>query len=424
MRQIQNGSIEALLPRCLVKSADNLLASKVSAEGLLPVKISWNEGQINGIEVINFSPKASLKLVLPRLIEPHAHIDKAFTCSDGPNLKGTYADALAANLRELNTRTALEVRERAERSLELALKNGVRALRSHVDALGPEMYQTWEVLIDIQRDWKELIDLQLVLLAPVEYWNTLEGKSFATKIAKQGGLLGSVISPTFHKEESCFALIQMLKIADQLECGVDLHIDESSKCPAYGIKKLLKILDETKINIPITCSHLSSLAMIRPTALSDLAERLEYHSINVVALPFTNGWLLGKKYMHTPLERPFAPISQLQKAGVTVAIGGDNVQDFWFPGGSFDPLAVMAFALPFAQISPWQRLGLAPFTTSAAFLMGLDWDGTFEIGCPADLILLDSVNWVDTLVKIPDRRVLIKGEWLEEKFLGISKQNN
>ena len=68
----------------------------------------------------------------------------------------------------------------------------------------------------------------------------------------------------------------------------------------------------------------------------------------------------------TPLQRPQAPIRQLQRSGVRVAVAGDNVADPWFPGGDFDPLSLMAAAIPLTQLLPWQRLGLAPFTTAAA----------------------------------------------------------
>ena len=37
----------------------------------------------------------------------------------------------------------------------------------------------------------------------------------------------------------------------------------------------------------------------------------------------------------------------------------------------------------------WQRQGLAPFTTAAARVMGLDWDGVLRPGCPADLVVLE-----------------------------------
>ena len=96
----------------------------------------------------------------------------------------------------------------------------------------------------------------------------------------------------------------------------------------------------------------------------------------------------GRQGDTTPLRRPLAPIRQLQNAGVRVAVGGDNIQDPWFPGGQLDPLALMAMSLPLAQLAPWDDHGLQPFCTDAAQLMGLAWDGVLRNGAPADLIHL------------------------------------
>ena len=49
--------------------------------------------------------------MLPRLVEPHAHIDKAFTWKKFPNLDGTYKGALTANLSEIENRTSIKVQK-------------------------------------------------------------------------------------------------------------------------------------------------------------------------------------------------------------------------------------------------------------------------------------------------------------------------
>ena len=109
-----------------------------------------------------------------------------------------------------------------------------------------------------------------------------------------------------------------------------------------------------------------------------------------------------------------APIFQLQKAGVVVSVGGDNVNDAWFPLSNFDPINLMAFSMPIAHLSPWDRLGLSPFTFSAAQVLSLQWDGLFQKGSPADFILLDSNSWVKALSERPKRRVVVNGEFLNE----------
>ena len=107
-----------------------------------------------------------------------------------------------------------------------------------------------------------------------------------------------------------------------------------------------------------------------------------------------------------------APIRQLQAAGVTVAVGGDNVQDAWFPGGDFDPVELIRFATVGSQLLPWQRAGLAPLTTAPARLLNLEWDGVLRIGGPADLVVLAARSWTEVLARNPQRRVMRGGSWL------------
>ena len=73
----------------------------------------------------------------------------------------------------------------------------------------------------------------------------------------------------------------------------------------------------------------------------------------------------------------------------------------------------MASALPLTQLAPWQRLGLAPFTTAAASLMRLDWSGLLEEGAPADLLLVRASSWSEAPAR-PGRRILIAGRWLSD----------
>tara|TARA_Y100001968_G_scaffold42730_2_gene32808 strand:+ start:4038 stop:5306 length:1269 start_codon:yes stop_codon:yes gene_type:complete len=412
-------SIEAWFPRGLVVDAANVVSAPVTAEGLCPLRISWEKEKINGIEAINDYVNAPSKLLLPRLVEPHAHLDKIFTWKKFPNLAGTYGGALEANLEEHQARTAQGVRFRAEKALNLALKNGLRSVRTHVDSFGLNGEQSLQVLIDLKEKWKSLIELQFVALVPLDYWNSSEGSLLATRVSGQGGLLGGVIAPPFDKRKSYRDLLELFKLARQLECGVDLHIDEADTCPAAGLNQLIEVLEHLDVNVPITCSHSSSMGLLPATKLRHLAAKLAQYKINVIAMPFTNSWLLGRKERETPIKRPLAPIRQLQQAGVVVGVGGDNIQDPWFPFGNLDPISLMAFAMPLTQLAPWERLGLAPFTTSAATLMELEWDGTIQVGSPSDFILLDASSWTEALSTFPSRQIIIGGEWFNEEKVSM-----
>jgi cytosine deaminase len=346
-------------------------------------------------------------------VEPHAHLDKAFTGEAFPNPDGTMAAAMAANGREAGTRQGEAVRRRGEKALERAWRYGLRAIRSHIDSLGPWAIPSWEALLDLRRHWQGRVDLQLVALVPVGHWRTAEGETLAGWVAARGGLLGGVLGAPFRSTpEDRASLLAMLRLAEGLGCGVDLHVDESAEDHGQGVALVSDLLLEHRIEVPLTCSHASSMGLLADRPCRRLAEAMAAAGVGVVALPTTNLWLLGKHHRRTPSLRPQAPIRQLQEAGVTVAVGADNVQDPWFPGGDFDPVALLRFSLAASHLMPWRRLGLSPFSTAAAHLLGLDWDGVLREGAPADLLVLGASSWGDLLARPPRRRVLRAGRWL------------
>ena len=415
-----NGSLEVLVPRGLLGSGLNFVGIPVSSEGLVAARIGWDKGCINSIEALSVVSDSRLKMLLPRFIEPHAHLDKAFSWNNHPNLAGTYKGALDKNLQELRKRKIKDVTSRAERALGLAFKNGIRAIRTHIDSFEENVESLWESLFDLKSQWKTLIELQFVALVPLEYWSTSEGNSLAQKISSKDGLLGTAIVPPFDENKTYDLILEMLKLANRYNCGIDLHIDESQNYPAAGLKQLLRVLDNIENQVPITCSHVSSISLLQAKELMILSDKLAKHKIQVVALPLTNFWLLGRSQNKTLTKRPCAPIYELQKAGVNISVGGDNVQDPWFPCGNFDPLSLMGVSMLLTHLAPWDRLGLAPFTNAPATLMGIQDEGLLEIGNSADFMLLDATSWTEALSSYCPRKIFIEGEFIDKDNILIA----
>jgi cytosine deaminase len=346
-------------------------------------------------------------------VEAHAHLDKAFTATVHPNRLGTMAEAMAVNHREAHERDAEGLERRAAQALDQAWRQGLRAIRSHVDSLGPWADLGWDVLASLRQRWAGRVDLELVALVPIHHWLSDEGDQLARQVAGRGGVLGGVLGPPFLPQgQERDALRALLALAEREGCGIDLHVDESAQPPPNGVRLLTELVREQGFQGPVVASHASSLGLMADRPLRRMADAIAETGMGVVALPTTNFWLLNRDPEHTPCRRPLAPIRQLQQAGVTVAIGGDNVQDAWFPGGDFDPVELIRQGTLCCQLLPWQRAGLAPFTTAPARLLRLQWDGVLRVGGPADLVVLGARTWTEVLARTPQRRVFRNGAWL------------
>ena len=404
-----SGNSEVLIPRCLfeIENVDNL---KVDLEDLASVFVSWEKGIVSELKPINVENTKPKKILFPRFVETHSHLDKSFTWGEFPNFKSNYEGALSVNLEEHITRTTKKVLDRAERSLNLALKNGYRAIRSHIDTNDVLGNDIWSELFNLQKKYSSKLKLQFVALAPLEFWDTPNGDELAKKFSKENGILGGVLVPPFKKAEIKYLLSKTLLLAQKYDLEIDLHIDESSTEPGAGIKILLETIDRLNIKVPITCSHLSSILSLKDNQIINLGRKIADKDIKVIALPLTNFWLLNRNNKSTSLNRPVAPIKQLQKSLVDVSIGSDNVQDPWYPFGSYDPFYLMTCAMPMLQLSPWERLTLSSMLLAPSRLLNLSWDGLIKKGCPADFVIVDAEKWADIFSSNLKRDVLINGE--------------
>ena len=406
--------IKVLVPRSICNVSENIDLF-VNDDGLTPLEITWGKGIVTNIEALDINELDEVKGILfPRFVEAHAHFDKSFSWNNFPNLRSDYENALSVNLEEHITRTPKTVIKRAKKSLEYAINNGYRAIRTHVDTYLSQDDQIWNEIFNLRKEYTDLLELQFVALAPLEFWGTLNGEILAKKLTKNNGLLGGVLVPPFNKKSINSSLSNLLELAMRFNLGVDLHVDESSIQPGRGINLLLKTIDKLNCQIPITCSHSSSILLLKNKEIYKIGERIAEKNIKVIALPLTNFWLLNRDQHHNSLQRPVAPIKQLQKSFVDVSIGSDNVQDPWYPFGNFDPFYLMSHAMPMLQINPWDRLSLSAILNAPSRLLNLNWDGVISLGCPADFVVVEGNNWGDIFSNNLKRKVFIKGNWYQK----------
>ncbi len=403
-----SGKSQVLIPRylCELEQEANI---QVNNEGLSPVEISWEKGFVSNIKSLKEGRNLINKILFPRFVESHAHFDKSFSWMNYPNLQSNYENALSVNLEEHVTRTASKVLKRAEKSLNLAIRNGYRAIRTHIDTYNFQDQEIWPKLFNLQKKYSEFLSLQFVSLAQIDFWGTNEGDLFAKNFKLNNGILGGVLVPPFDRPRIIENLSEMLILAEKYKLEVDLHIDESSVEPGSGMKILLSTIEKLNSNVKVTCSHSSSLLLLKDNELTKLADKMLKKNISVIALPLTNFWLLNRKEKNT-ISRPVAPIKQLQKAFIDVSIGSDNVQDPWYPFGNFDPFYLMSHAMPMLQLNPWDRLSLSAIFNSPSRLLNLNWDGVVKKGCPADFVIVEGNCWGDIFSGNIKRKIIIKGK--------------
>jgi cytosine deaminase len=135
------------------------------------------------------------------------------------------------------------VLERSEAALERSWRYGIRAIRSHIDSVGPGAQASWQALIAQRQRWQGRVDLQLVALAPAVHWLGSEGEALARQVVDGGGLLGGVVGPPYALGGLAVqeAIAALLALAERLGCGIDLHVDEADRHPGQGVALVTRL---------------------------------------------------------------------------------------------------------------------------------------------------------------------------------------
>ncbi len=311
-------------------------------------------------------------LELPAFAEPHAHLDKAFLAEVVANPTGDLMGAIKAMEASRDLISLADTVERAERAARLMLLNGATAIRTHADLTVETGLMSVEALLTVRERLRGEVDIQIVALCG---WPALGRQG-----ADQRALLRDAIDAGVdlvggcpHLEDDPVAANELfLTMAADAGLPVDLHTDETLDPSRLALDDLARLVLASGFPYPVTASHCVSLG-VQPLHIQQaVAERVGAAGIGVVVLPHTNLFLQGRAHqISTP--RGLAPVDVLRRAGVTVAAGGDNLQDPFNPVGRGDPLETAGLLVMAAHQLPDDALDTV--SRAARAVMGLADDG-------------------------------------------------
>ena len=105
------------------------------------------------------------RAVTPGLVDAHIHLDKALLDDRAPSREGSLAEALRVTGEAKRGFTREDISSRARRVLDMAIRQGTTAMRSHVE-IDPIVGLTgFEALSALKREYAPAIDVQLCAFA-------------------------------------------------------------------------------------------------------------------------------------------------------------------------------------------------------------------------------------------------------------------
>ncbi len=345
------------------------------------------------------------RLVHGGLVEPHAHLDKAYLAERAPNPTGDLMGAIGAMQSVRHTTDAADIAARAERAVDAYLARGTMRIRTHVDTTLDNGFRSVEALVAVRDRRREDVDIEVAALLdwPLTGVGSADRRAMAREAVARGV---DVIGGCPHLDDDPRSAVEWL-VEEAVTLGVplDLHADENLRSDSGDLEILADILIASGLRHPVTASHCVSLSVRDDRHITRVAEKVAEAGIAVVALPQTNLYLQGRN-AGAAAPRGIAPVRSLLDAGVVVAAGGDNMQDPFNPFGRGDPYDVAALMVLTSHVSVQEALRMVTTSALAATCgaaLGL------EPGARADLVLLPAADARAAVAEAPDRRTVIRG---------------
>jgi cytosine/creatinine deaminase len=348
-------------------------------------------------------------LLSPPFVDCHFHMDATLSLGlPRLNVSGTLLEGIAL-WGELKPRLTHEaVAERALRYCDLAVSQGLLAVRSHVDVCDDRLLAV-EALLEVRRKVKPYLDLQLVAFPQDGYFRS---PNAARNLERALDLGVDVVGGIPHFERTMADGAESVKVLCEIAARrglmVDLHCDESDDPLSRHVETLASEARRLGLGRRATGSHLTSMHSMDNYYVSKLLPLIAESGVNAIANPLINLTLQGRHDSY-PRRRGMTRVAEMRALGIPVALGQDCVMDPWYSLGGADMLDVAHMAVHGAPMTSREaiRWTFDAVTEIPARILGLE-DYGLQVGANADMVLLQAADPIEAVRLRATRLVVIR----------------
>jgi cytosine/creatinine deaminase len=328
------------------------------------------------------------RVITPGLVDAHIHLDKALLSDRAPSREGSLAEALRVTAEAKRGFTRDDILARARRTLDMAVRQGTTAMRSHAEIDPIVGLMGFEALATLKREYAPAIDLQLCAFAQEGILKFPGTEALLREALRAGAdLVGGVpyVDPDPRRHVDI-----VFDLAAEFGVDADFHADFFDEPQHLHARYIAAETVRRGWQGRVALGHMSEMAALPPDEQDALARELARAGVAVIVLPATDLYLMGRKDVRSP-RRGLAPVKRLLAAGVTVAAATNNVQNAFTPVGTAG-LPLMGFLLSVgAHMGTDAELGqvLEMLTTQPARILRIS-DYGLGVGSRADLVVWEA----------------------------------
>jgi cytosine deaminase len=363
------------------------------------------------------------RLVSPPFVDCHFHMDATLSLGlPRLNQSGTLLEGIAlwGELKPLLTREA--VAERALRYCDLAVAQGLLAIRSHVDVCDDRLLAV-EALLEVKKKVAPYIDLQLVAFPQDGYYRSPTAAANLERALDMGvDIVGGI--PHFERTmaEGAASVAALCAIAERRGLLVDMHCDETDDPMSRHIETLAFETQRLGLSGRVAGSHLTSMHSMDNYYVSKLLPLMAEAEVHAIANPLINITIQGRHDTY-PKRRGQTRVPEMRQYGINVAFGQDCCMDPWYSLGNADMIEVAAMGLHVGQLTSREamRFCFEAVTVNPARIMHLGGYG-LDVGCYADMVVLQAADPIEAIrLKAGRLAVIRRGNVVAETPMRTTK---
>lgn len=331
------------------------------------------------------------KLLCAPFIEPHIHLDAALTAGDPSwNQSGTLFEGIERWGERKPMLTEADIRERALKTLNLLISNGVQFVRTHADTSDPSLIGI-KTLCALRDELKDKIDIQVVAFPQDGLLSYPDGERLLEEALEIGAdVVGGIPHFEYTRELGVASMQRVIELAIKYDRLVDVHCDEIDDPNSRFLEVLAHEALTHDLGSRVTASHTTAMHSYNNAYCSKLFLLLKRSGINFVSCPTESIHLQGR-FDSYPKRRGVTRVKELNEAGINVCLAQDSIVDPWYSLGNGNLLRTLDFGLHICHMMGYQDFSksLSLITDNSARTLDIEARYGIEVGKPASFNLLD-----------------------------------
>jgi cytosine/creatinine deaminase len=346
------------------------------------------------------------RIVTPGLVEAHIHLDKALLHDRLSTTAGTLQEAIRVTGEAKRAFTVDDIRARARRALDLAVRAGTTAMRTHVEVDPIVGLAGMEAILPLREEYRPAVDLQVCAFAQEGIMKVPGTEGLLRRALTMGAdLVGGC---PYNDTDGAEHVRIVFALAEAFGVDADFHVDFADEAEHLHIRNVITETRRAGWQGRVAVGHLTELAAVPIYQQDELVADIATAGIGVIVLPLTDLYLMGRGDA-VNIRRGLAPIRRLLDGGVRVALASNNLRNPFTPVGAADLADLPYMAAVAAHMgTPADLLRLlSTITVHPAAILKLP-DYGVAVGCRADLVAWDCEHVEDIVATRPPRTLVVK----------------